>query len=79
MEIMGVSLISIVVSIVIAKIMSLPFKIVWKLVSNGIIGAIMLWAVNLFGAGIEITVFKALIAGFFGIPGVVVIFIASFL
>ena len=39
----------------------------------------MLWVVNLFGAGIEITFFKALIAGVFGIPGVIVILLAHFL
>ena len=44
---------------------ALPFKLVW----NGIIGAVALWLVNLvgalFGFGLKITVVKALIAGFF--------------
>ena len=31
----------------------------------------MLWVVNLFGAGVDITIFKALVAGVFGVPGVI--------
>ena len=55
---------------IIVKLLALPFKLVW----NGIIGAIMLWLANplggtLFGVTINITIIKALIAGFFGIPG----------
>ena len=45
-----------------------------SLVWNGIIGAVMLWLANLLGGAlfnvtIHITIIKALIAGFFGIPG----------
>ena len=52
------------------KLLALPFKLVW----NGIIGAVMLWLANLLGGAlfnvtIHITIIKALIAGFFGIPG----------
>ena len=35
----------------------------------------MLWVVNLFGAGIPIDIVRALIAGIFGIPGVLLILI----
>ena len=50
--------------------MAVDLEMVW----NGIIGAIMLWLANLlggtlFGVTINITIIKALIAGFFGIPG----------
>ena len=55
---------------VVVKLLSLPFKLVW----NGIVGAIILWLANLLGGAlfnvtIHITIIKALIAGFFGIPG----------
>lgn len=50
---------------------SLPFKILY----NGIIGAISLWLLNLIGGllgfTLEITIFNSLIAGFFGVPGVI--------
>ena len=63
--------VAIVVLLLLVKLFSLPFKLVW----NGIIGGATLWLINLVGAvfafHIEITVIKALIAGFFGVPGVV--------
>ncbi|MDY6030036.1 MAG: pro-sigmaK processing inhibitor BofA family protein [Acidaminococcaceae bacterium] len=64
-------LIALVVLFVLFKLLSLPFKIL----VNGVIGAVMLWIFNILGSVIgftmEITLFKALIAGIFGIPGVV--------
>ena len=79
MEVIGSFLVGLVVLYILLRVMSLPFRIVWKLITNSLIGAIMLWFVNLFGLGIDITFFKALIAGVFGIPGVLVIVIAHFL
>lgn len=66
----GMLVASVVILWIIVKLLSLPFKLVW----NGIIGAIILWLTNLlggllFGVTIHITILKALIAGFFGIPG----------
>lgn len=58
---------------VIVKLLSMPFKLVW----NGICGAILLWIINLVGSlvgfGLKITVIKALIAGFFGVPGAIAV------
>ena len=79
MEVIGSFLVGLVVLYILLRVMSLPFRIVWKLITNSLIGAIMLWFVNLFGLGIDITFFKALIAGVFGIPGVLVIVIAHLL
>ena len=60
---LGSLAIGVVILWVIVKLLSLPFKLVW----NGIIGAIMLWLANLLGGAlfnvtIHITVIKALIA-----------------
>ncbi len=79
MEIIGSFIVGIIVLFILLRILSLPFRIVWKLITNSIVGALMLWVVNLFGLGIEITFFKALIAGFFGVPGVLVVVLAHFL
>ena len=79
MEIIGSFIVGIIVLFILLRILSLPFRIVWKLITNSIVGALMLWIVNLFGLGIEITFFKALIAGFFGVPGVLVVVLAHFL
>ncbi|MDD3840238.1 MAG: pro-sigmaK processing inhibitor BofA family protein [Clostridia bacterium] len=60
-----------------------PFKIVLKLIYNGIIGGIMLWLLNLvggfFGLSVVINPLTALIAGFLGIPGVILIIILQFI
>ncbi|MGM9540886.1 pro-sigmaK processing inhibitor BofA family protein [Anaerovibrio sp.] len=79
MEVIVSFMVGLIVLFVILKILSLPFRIIWKLFTNSVVGAVMLWIVNLFGAGIEITFFKALLAGIFGIPGVLVILLAHFL
>ena len=54
--------------LLVVKLLSMPFKLVW----NGLCGALLRF-INLVGslAGftMKITVIKALIAGFFGVPG----------
>lgn len=79
MEIIAAFAVGLIVLCLIAKIISIPMKLLWKLVTNSIVGAIMLWVVNLFGAGIEITFIKALIAGVLGIPGVIIVLIMNFM
>lgn len=79
MEIIGSFIVGIIVLFILLRVLSLPFRMVWKLITNSIVGALMLWVVNLFGLGIEVTFFKALIAGFFGVPGVLVVVLVHFL
>lgn len=79
MEMIGSFIVGIIVLYVLLKLISAPFRIAWKLITNSIVGFIMLWFVNLFGVGLNITFFKALIAGIFGIPGVVAILFMHFL
>ena len=57
------------------KLLKWPVELLLKFVSNSVCGAILLFVVDLFGAGIKITVINALIAGIVGIPGVIGIFI----
>ena len=48
----------------------LPFKIIW----NSVVGAAMLWLVNLTGLiALKITFLNALIVGVFGVPGLIVL------
>ena len=65
--------IGIIILCLIAKIIALQMKLLWKFITNSLIGAVMLWVVNLFGAGVPIDIMRALIAGIFGIPGVLAI------
>ena len=76
MDIIAGIAVGIVVFAILGKLIALPFRIQWALITNSIVGAVILWVINLFGAGIEITFFKALIVGIFGIPGVIVVLIA---
>ena len=76
MDIIAGIAIGIVVFAILGKLIALPFRILWKLITNSIVGSIILWAINLFGVGIEITFLKALIVGILGIPGVVLVLIA---
>ncbi len=59
----------------IVKLLKWPVELLMKFVSNSVCGAILLFVVNLFGAELKITVINALVAGIFGIPGVIGIFV----
>jgi len=54
-----------------------PIKLLLKFLANGLIGGIMLLVLNLVGGGIGISVainpVTALIAGFLGVPGIILI------
>lgn len=69
---------------IIGVLLVLPIKIVVKLVINGIVGAVALFVINIFGGFIGLTVginpITALIAGFLGIPGIILlVFLQYFL
>ena len=59
------------------RILVIPLKIVLKLVYNGLIGGLALWLVNLIGSplgfSLPITIWTALVVGFLGLPGVVLL------
>ncbi|SKC91951.1 pro-sigmaK processing inhibitor BofA family protein [Maledivibacter halophilus] len=62
---------------VIGYLLLFPFKWILKLIYNGIIGGILLFVVNLIGKligfSIVINPITALIVGFLGIPGVIML------
>lgn len=67
---------AIVVLFIIVKVFSWPLKVFIKLLINGILGAVLLFIVNLVGKqffnfSIGINIVTALVAGFCGIPGVI--------
>ena len=78
MEIVADIAIGVLIFAILAKLIALPFRILWKLITNSIVGAIILWVINLLGVGIEITFLKALIAGIFGVAGVIVVLVGHF-
>ena len=73
MELIVAFAVGLIVLCLIGKIISLPMKILWKMITNSIVGAVLLWVVNLFGAGVQITFIKALVAGVLGVPGIIIV------
>ena len=75
-------LFGIVLILFIGKIFLMPLKLVFKLIYNGIIGGIMLYIINLigshFGFALALNPITALVAGFLGIPGVVLLILVKF-
>lgn len=76
---LGYFLIGIVLLVILVKLLAWPLKILWKLIINGVLGAVLLVLVNLvggsFGLTIGVNAVTALIAGFFGVPGVIFLII----
>ena len=76
MPVIGV-LLGLLLLFLFGKLLVLPLRILGRLLINGIAGAILLVLVNLaggvFGLHLQVTVWHALIAGFFGLPGVIVL------
>lgn len=79
-------LIGIVVLFLVLKLLKWPLKVLF----NGIIGVIILYVVNIIGSNLNliglnynfslpINPITALVSGFFGVPGVVVIMIVVYL
>lgn len=62
---------------ILAKFFVLPIKVITKLLMNGIIGGVMLVVLNYFGdyvgLNIPINLFSALVAGFLGLPGILLL------
>lgn len=71
--------VGIVALYVLGLLLVVPIKIIMRLVANGIIGGLTLLLVNLvgglFGLSIGINPVTALIAGFLGVPGVILLLI----
>ena len=78
LEIVVAFAVGIIVLALLAKIVTLPLQMVWKLITNSIVGAVVLLVVNLFGAGVHISILNALIAGIFGVPGVVAVLLLTY-
>jgi inhibitor of the pro-sigma K processing machinery len=62
---------------IIGRILFIPLRFIFRLIFNGLIGGLLLWFLNIiggaFGLHIAINPITALIAGFLGIPGVILL------
>lgn len=68
--------------IVILRIIAKPIRFVFKLLLNTALGFVLLWLVNFFGGEIglslSLTLTNALVVGFLGIPGVLLLLALHF-
>ncbi|MCI8519303.1 MAG: hypothetical protein HFJ51_04355 [Clostridia bacterium] len=71
-------IIGILVLFIILKILALPMKIIVKFLINAVVGVVVLYVLNLLGVGLVINWITALIVGFLGIPGVIIVAILQF-
>ncbi len=66
-----------VILYIIAQIAIKPIKLLWKILINSVIGLVLLLITNYLGVyfdfSIPVNVFTVLIAGFLGIPGVLLL------
>ena len=64
---------------ILLKLLSLPFRLMWKFITNSVAGAVILWVVSLIGIPVKINIISALVAGVFGVPGVLAIIAYTYL
>lgn len=70
---------ALIVLFIVINFFSLSLKLLW----NGVCGMILLWIFNLlgsvFGVAVHINFVSSLVAGFFGIPGVIIMLLYQML
>lgn len=70
-------LVALIILYIVLKIIAAPVKIIIKLMINAFVGGVVLFLINLVGAGfgfaLNITWLTSLIVGIFGVPGVVLV------
>ncbi|WP_314619277.1 pro-sigmaK processing inhibitor BofA family protein [uncultured Selenomonas sp.] len=62
-----------------AKLLSQPFRLLKKFIINSVIGAVLLSVVKLLGLSVTINILTSLVAGIFGVPGVVAVLAWSYI
>lgn len=74
-EYIGYFLVAILGLYILVKVFAWPLKLLFKLIANAVLGVVLLILVNFIGQYfnfyIGINAITAIIAGFFGVPGVI--------
>lgn len=67
----------------VGKIVTKPFRLIFKILFNSLFGLLLLWGYNFIGNFIGIVIpinyLTVLIAGFLGIPGLILLIILNFI
>jgi inhibitor of the pro-sigma K processing machinery len=78
-EYIGYFLVAILGLYILVKVFAWPLKLLFKLIANAVLGVVLLILVNFVGQYfnfyIGINAVTAIIAGFFGVPGVIFLII----
>ena len=73
----------VIAMIIVAKFLSWPLKKIFKLIFNVILGLVMILLVNVFGVSIGLSIpfnfVTAVVSGFLGLPGVIVLVILHYI
>jgi inhibitor of the pro-sigma K processing machinery len=76
-------LIGLVILYIVGMLLVIPIKLLIKLLINGLIGGVILFVFNLigglFGLSIIVNPINAVIVGFLGVPGVILLLILKIL
>lgn len=78
LEIIAALAVGLLLLAILAKLLAMPFRLLKKFIVNSIIGAVLLSIVKLLGFSVTINILTALIAGIFGVPGVLCILAWSY-
>ena len=66
---------------IIGKMFIVPLKIIFKFILNSVLGAIIIWIINLIGAiwsfHIGINIYTVLTVGILGIPGAILLILIN--
>ncbi len=78
----GAFIAGLIVLYLLGMLFVVPIKIIWKLIINGVIGFALLFVCNLVGGALfsftlALNPLTALIAGFLGVPGVVLLIVLT--
>ena len=69
--------------IIVLRLLAKPIRFIFKLLINTVLGFVLLWLINFFGGGLgislELGVWNALVVGFLGIPGVLLLLAIHYL
>ena len=76
-------IVPVLLAILVLKLLFSQVKLIWKIVVNSVSGFICLWLLNLAsgitGIVFEINFITALLVGFLGIPGIILLVVGKFL
>ncbi len=60
------------------KFLGKSMKVIVTVLLNALVGGVIIWILNIFGLGIAFNWLNAILVGFLGVPGVIIVLILKF-